>query len=122
MSCRKDQHFTHIVHGLTRQRINNRDSFNGVAKHFDSCDCLVISGLHFNGVAANAEVSTTKSHVVAIVLQVDKSTKQTALVVINPNVEFQKVSPILLWVTHSVDATDRSNNDGVPTRKQSSSC
>ena len=88
MGRRKDQHFTHIVHGFARQCINDGDSLNGVPEHFNSCDCLVIRGLHFYGVSANAKVSTAKSHVIAVVLQVDKPTEQTALVVINTDVKF----------------------------------
>ena len=105
VSGRENEHLAHVIDRFTRQRVNDGDSFNSVTEHFDASDRLVVSRLHLDGVATNTEISTSKGHVVAVVLQVYKSSQQTSLVVIDANVKFQEVSAVLLWVAHSVDTT-----------------
>ena len=83
VSRRKDQDFTHVIYGLACKRIDNGDALNGVTEHFDSGDSFVIGRLYLNRVSTHSEISTSKRHVISVVLQIYKPTQDTALVVIN---------------------------------------
>ena len=117
MRCREYQHFTQIINSLASQRIDNRDSLNGVTEHLDTSDGFVIGRLYLNRVSTHPEISTSKSHVISVVLQIYKPTQDTALVVINSDMKFKQVPSIFLRITHSINAAHRCNNDGVAPRE-----
>ena len=74
--------------------------------------------MYFNRVASDSELAAPKTHVITVVLQINESTKDAAHVVIHIGVKFKKLTPILVWIAHSIDARHRSHNDGVTTSQQ----
>ena len=75
--------------------------------------------MHFDGVAAHAELAAAECHVVAIELQVDETAKDAAHVVVDTHAEIEQLALVLLRVAHAVDAADGGDDDGVATSQQS---
>ena len=85
MSRRKNHRLLEVLQRLACYRINNGDALDRVAKHLKACHCFVIGGMHFNSVTAYAEVSSTKSEIVAVILQIDETFQDAPLVVVDTN-------------------------------------
>ena len=74
--------------------------------------------MNFNRVASDSELATAKTHVIAVVLQINETPQNAAHVVINVGMKLKKLAPIFIGVAHSVDARHRSDNDCVSPSEQ----
>ena len=62
--------------------------------------------MDFNRVTAHAEVATTKSEIVAVILQIYQTLQNASLVIINAHMQFEQVATVLVWISHAVNTTD----------------
>ena len=89
MSRRKHNEFCECAQSLTCHRIDAGDAVNRVAKHLNTHHGFFIRGMHFNRVSTNPEITPTQSHVIAVVLQVNQSSQNASLVIVDANMKFK---------------------------------
>ena len=122
VSSGKNQQLRGFGECFTSERIDHGDSVDGVAEHFNTNNILFVGGMHLNGVAAHSEITAPKGHVVAVVLEIYQPPQHAALVVIDTYMNFKQLAFVLVRVTHTVNARNTRNHNGVAPREQGGSC
>ena len=122
MRRREDDYFTQIAKGLARDRVDDAYALNGVTEHLETRHCFFIRRMHFDRVSAHTKVSTTKGHVVSVILQIHESRQDTALVIVDSCMQLEQMTPIFARIAHAINATHRCDNDRVSASQQRRSC
>ena len=89
VSCREDDYFTQFLQSFTCKNVNHGDAINRISEHLNAKNILFIRRVNLDGVATDAEVSAAQSHVITVILEINHSAKNAALVVVNPNMKFE---------------------------------
>ena len=104
---------------LTRQRINFAYSFDFIAEKFNAHRIFrCCNGENFKHISVHAELSAHKVYVVSFILHFNKARNRFVAVFAHPGAQRQHKCFIILRVTETVYAADRSNNDNVAPLKQ----
>ena len=119
MSRRENQDLAQFAQGLPGDRINHRESIDGVAEHLDPEDRLLVGRVDLDRVAPNPKIAATERHVVAVVLKIDQTAKDASHVVINAGMKFEELTAIFIGIAHSVDTRDGGDHDGVASGQKS---
>ena len=106
MRRRKHHRLFEVLQRLACYGINNGDALDRVTKHLKTCNRFVISWMHFDGVTAHAEVASTKSQIVSVILQIDETLQDAPLVVVDTHMQLEQIATVFVWISHAVNATD----------------
>ena len=103
---------------VARERVQNREGINLVAKHLDADRELLIHGDDLDRVTAHAEGTARKRHVVAHVLHGDEASQQRIAIDDHAAAQLDHARHVLLGGAEAVDAGHRGDDDRVTAGKQ----
>ena len=75
MRCGENKYFWYIGDDLASQWMQCGDSLNFITEHFNSYGEFFIHRNNFDGVATYSKSSPLKSHVISLILNIDKVTQ-----------------------------------------------
>ena len=98
--------------------MNLGEAFHRVTPELDAIGSLGVGGLHFQRVAAHAELAAPKGDVVALVLQIDQMAQQHVAAAILAHRQLDHHLAPILRIADAVDARHRGHDDHIAPRKQ----
>ena len=114
----KDHELLERFEPFPRQRVDHGDLLDLVAEEFDAHSRLVVGGVNLDRVASHPELAANEIHVVALVLQFDKSFEDRTLVVLFAGAHHEQLGLVFLRRAQAVDRRHRRDHDRVAAGEQ----